>query len=169
MFCDYLIESKKYFKRSSEGNKFEKPLRQFCEYLYLKGGLNAYSSLYLNSPIPSPSALKTDIQRDRIDPSKIYVKQLKSFLYEFDLPFEVVISEDATRITSRVEIDPRTNELVGLLAPLNPNTGMPYANFFKADKPSKILDFVTNCDQAPYLQTIVAKSMKLGNLDLKNH
>jgi len=87
---------------------------------------------------------------------------LKSFLRDFDQPFDVIISEDATRITNRIEFDPKTNELVGLLAPINPNTGMPTENFFKATKPSKILEFVSNYKHAPYLQTIVAKPMKLG-------
>jgi len=165
VFCDFLVEARKYFKRGSEGNHFEDPLRQFCEYIYLKGGLSVYTSIYLNSPIPSPSTLKFGMQKERIDSSKIYVKELKSFLKEFDQPLEVIISEDATRITSRIELDPRTNELVGLLAPLNPNTGMPFENYFKATKPSKILDFVANYKQAPYLQTIVAKPMKLGILN----
>lgn len=37
----------------------------------------------------------------------------------------IFLSEDATRITQRVERDPRTNQMVGLVLPIDQHTGMP--------------------------------------------
>ena len=46
-------------------------------------------------------------------------------------PFIVAISEDATRITARVEYDYETNRMVGFVLPCD-DKGLPLANSFLA-------------------------------------
>lgn len=54
--------------------------------------------------------------------------QLKSYLRERNLLFIVWISEDVTRITGKIQYNPSTNQLVGLILPLNEH-GMPIDHF----------------------------------------
>lgn len=162
MFSYLLNESSLNFQRESTRNRFNEQLKKFCEYLYLKGGFNCYKNLYLNSPIPAPSTLKNNLQAGRMETSKLYIEELVLFLKKYDSPFEVIISEDATRISNRIEYDPTTNEIYGLLAKTDSTTGMPSQNFFKANKPSKVSEYMTNYKVAPYIQAILAKPLKLG-------
>lgn len=163
MFAYLMNECVVYFERNSPKNRFNDQLRKFCEYIYLKGGLNCYTNIYFNSPIPAPSTLKNNLQADRMETSKLYTEELLFFLKKYDCPLEVVVSEDATRLSNRIEYDPSTNELYGLLANIDPVSGMPIPNFFKASKPSKVLEYMQDYKAAPYIQAIVAKPFKLGN------
>jgi len=165
MFLKYLYESSLSFIRGSKGNNFEDhllALKNFCTYLYLKGGYGLYESLYLNAPIPSTATIKKGIQNDRMEPCRIYAQELDNFLIKNKLPKHVIIAEDATRVLDRIEFDPQTNELYGLLAPTDETTGMPIANFFKVTKPSMMKHYIENYKIAPYIQVIVAKALELG-------
>lgn len=56
---------------------------------------------------------------------ELRVKQLFNYLDALGLPKKVWLSEDATGIVQRVEYDPTTNQLVGLVPSIDGNTGMP--------------------------------------------
>lgn len=165
MFYKLLCESSTTFQRGHQGNRFDYDLlalKQFSMYLYLKGGFGTYQAISKNAPMPSVSILKNGIQEDRMEPGKIYARELYFFLKKNNLPSHVIIAEDATRILDRVELDPQTNELFGLLAETDERTGMPKPNYFKLDKPSKLEIFLKNYKTAPYIQTILAKPYQLG-------
>lgn len=49
-----------------------------------------------------------------------------------NLPLKVWICEDATGINSKVEYHSLTDQLIGVVLPLNPNTGMPKPYTFLA-------------------------------------
>lgn len=52
-------------------------------------------------------------------------KELKKYLESLKLPMYVWLSEDATRITSKIEFDPKTNQMVGIVLPMEECNGMP--------------------------------------------
>jgi cytochrome b involved in lipid metabolism len=163
MFNHLLNNALPTFRRHWTGNRFDDQLRKFCQYLYFKGGYNCYDNLYQNTSIPATETLKHNIQEDRMQTSKLYVHDLVSFLIKHELPHEVIISEDATRILSRIEYDHQNNEILGLLAKTDEHTGMPIRNFFDAGKPSQVLDYISKNKVAPYVQIIMAKPAKIGN------
>lgn len=53
--------------------------------------------------------------------------QLKSYLEVLKLPLRVWLSEDATSIVSKIEFDPHTSQMIGIVLPMNTSTGMPIA------------------------------------------
>ena len=53
---------------------------------------------------------------------------LVGYLKKFDAPLVIAISEDATRVISRVEYDSETNRLVGFVLPCN-SDGLPLVIF----------------------------------------
>jgi hypothetical protein len=72
------------------------------------------------------------------------------------------MSEDATRIVTRVEFDPATNQLVGLVPPLDKN-GMPIKLHFPADSASKIVEFFRTFPKANYAIVVMVQSLSIGN------
>jgi hypothetical protein len=85
------------------------------------------------------------------------------------LPLIVATSEDATRIVSRVEFDPTTNQLVGLVAPLNDN-GLPIKHHFPAEKASAIVEYFKRFPKANNAIVIMVQSLSIGNsLKIDSH
>jgi len=156
------MESCLTFQRGDTGNRFADNLLSFCKYFYIKSGLSCYDTLYKNLPIPSTHILKSNLQEKRMEHSKIYFNELKLYLEKNNYPLDVIISEDATRITERLEYDPNTNEIYGLLPPNDPDKGMPKENYFLASSPKVVQNFIEEFRFAPYVQVLVAKPTVLG-------
>lgn len=99
-----------------------------------------YETLYANLPLPSLSTISRTIGNSVCDiPEGIFrAKDLKEFLVTINLPLAVWISEDATRITGRVQYDVRSNQLVGFVLPLN--NGIPITGTYTASSAAKIQD-----------------------------
>lgn len=57
----------------------------------------------------------------------IRAEELAEYLTRMECPKHVWISEDTTVISSKVTYDPKTNQLVGLVLPINQATGCPKA------------------------------------------
>lgn len=65
-------------------------------------------------------------------------KELKKYLESLKLPMYVWLSEDATRITSKIEFDPKTNQMVGIVLPIEECNGMPIPFTYLARNPEEI-------------------------------
>lgn len=63
---------------------------------------------------------------------------MAAYLEKMNCPKYVWLSEDATVITSKVSYDPITNQLIGLVLPLDEATGCPKAYSFIASNAESI-------------------------------
>jgi hypothetical protein len=165
----YMNLSEEINSRGAKGNRFEgnlMPLKDFSTYLYMKSGKSTYEALYENSVIPSSSLCKKEIVRaSKMEIGKIYIEEFFASLQGYEIECKkVIISEDATRVDSRIEYDSESNELFGLLPEYDLETGLPKVNFFNVTSPSATLKFLKKYKKAPYLQLIVAKPQILGKL-----
>jgi hypothetical protein len=89
-------------------------------------------------------------------------QQLKSFLNERRLPNAVWISEDATRITGRVEYDAKTNRCVGFVLPLD-DRGLPqHPDVFSATSAEKIEHMFKTYSVARNAYVIMARPLQQG-------
>jgi len=95
----------------------------------------------------------------------VYEKKLKDFLVTHNLPLEVLIVEDGTKITEFAEYDLSQNILMGQVAPLEKSTGMPKPGFFKANTAEDINKAITETKKASYIQIIIAKADAKGNFN----
>lgn len=68
------------------------------------------------------------------------VKQLKEYLCDNGYPLNVCWSEDATRITGGVEYKSLTDQLSGLVAPLDETNGLPITGLFDCVSPQKVIE-----------------------------
>lgn len=67
--------------------------------------------------------------------------KLKDHLNKYDCDHSVFLSEDASGIVKRITYDPKTNQMVGLVLPLNEN-GMPKTMCFTPDTAEEIENFM---------------------------
>lgn len=63
--------------------------------------------------------------RPKIIEGEIRAKQLFEYLDNLNIKKCIWLCEDATGINIRIQYDPTTNQLIGLVLPINTDTGMP--------------------------------------------
>lgn len=69
------------------------------------------------------------------------------------------MSENATKITRRIQYDSKTKRLVGLVAPLNEN-GLPDASHFIISCSNQIKEFMKNYETDSYVYAVLVKPIK---------
>ena len=166
---DCLANSLKNLDKKPKGRRYTDEIKQIATYLYIRGGLSLYEFFSKNMDFPQVITIKRfmDDMQSKLVEGIIYSKQLKEFLVAHNLPLEVLIVEDGTKITEFVEYDLSQNTLIGLVAPLEKLTGMPKPGFFKANTAEQINSAITGAEKASYIQTIIAKANVKGNLFIK--
>lgn len=109
------------------------------------GGRLNYETLYSNLPLPSPTSVGRYLYDNgpNIVEGVMRVSQLKKYLQDRNLPLTVFACEDGTRLTGRLQFDPATNQIVGLVLPLDEH-GVPKTNSFLATSVKAMQDHVKN-------------------------
>lgn len=79
---------------------------------------------------------------------------MQAYLVSEDLPLEVVVSEDGTRITGKIEYDPRTNLCVGFVPRID-NNGLPDTTPYLATSESAIKHMFKEAPKAKNAYTIM--------------
>jgi hypothetical protein len=89
------------------------------------------------------------------------LKECKEYLEDRNLPLVVAISEDATRVVTKIEFDSRFNQLVGFVAPYDDN-GLPQTLIFPAKSAKQIYHHFTNYRKACNCIIIMAQPIVPG-------
>lgn len=71
-------------------------------------------------------------EKPRVVEGELRCKQLVEYLDHLKVRKFVWLSEDATGIINKIEYDPKFNQLIGLVLPINSNSGMPISFSFIA-------------------------------------
>lgn len=66
-----------------------------------------------------------DQNKTRIIEGRLRTEELSNYLDKMGAVKSVWLSEDATAIISRVKYDPKTNQMIGLLLPIDKDNGCP--------------------------------------------
>lgn len=85
-------------------------------------------------------------------------KALNLYLESLQLIKYVWLSEDATGISTKVEFDPKTNQMVGLVLPTDSTTGMPIPFTYLARNAQEIQRNM-NCHKSIYVYVIMAQPL----------
>lgn len=80
----------------------------------------------------------------RIGEGEIRAVELNDYLSKFKLPKVVWLSEDATGISSKIEYDTATSQLIGQVLPIDKRTGIPIPNTYMARSYEEIKEHVSN-------------------------
>ncbi|KAF5287678.1 hypothetical protein FQA39_LY15778 [Lamprigera yunnana] len=149
-------------------NQFEDSIKKFSVYLFYTGGRLLYETLHanLNGVLPSITALYrfTENHGFKITEGEINFRGLNNFLNERGLPRTVWMSEDATRITGKIQYDSATNKVMGFVLPLN--DGIPDNNSYIAKLAKHIQSFFDNCTKADYGWKKLEETAKEYNIDI---
>ena len=133
----------KQLLRNAENNVSKYPnqrrhdeiIKKFACSLLLYAGPMAYNFIHSNIPVAIPSlrTVQRDLQADycMLSEGDFRFNELINHLKRYNAPPLVAISEDATRIISRVEYCSKTNRLVGFALPSDKD-GLPIADSFLA-------------------------------------
>lgn len=89
---------------------------------------------------------------------ELRAQSLSEHLKQFDAPNEVWISEDGTSIVAKAEYDARTNQIIGLVLPLDSN-GMPITFTFMARSADEIETNMEN-QLSSLVYIVMAHSLK---------
>lgn len=158
-FVEIFIENVQNNQLHNKRNRFSDIVKKIATYIYIRGGKSLFEFLQANIVLPDLGGLKIYMKNELnvIEENKLRFDELHQYLAANDYPFEVHVFEDGTRITSKVEYCPDTNKLIGLNAPYDPSTGMPFENFHKADSARRIYDSISKFEKATYVQLLLAQ------------
>lgn len=123
-----------------------------------------YETLHKNMEcvIPSLSTINKSIAKktNTIIEGVLQTRELSIYLRERNCPLVVSLSEDATRITGRVQYDARTNQLSGFVLLIDANKGMPIPFSFHARNAFEIYKHFTDSNVvAQFVNVVMAKPL----------
>ena len=133
--------------KQPQGRRHCEIVKKFATSLYLYAGSMAYNLVQQNMTTALP-CLRT-VQRNLhseyhpLSEGNFQFEELLNHLKKHNTSLVIAISEDATRLISRVEYDSATNRLVGFVLPCN-SEGLPLADSFLATS----FDFIESCFQS---------------------
>lgn len=136
-----------------KGQRYEKQLKQFCCYLFIIGGKLLYETIHANlkNIIPSFRVIKREIEDNQnITEGKLRFEELALFLEERNYPKNIWISEDQTAINSRIEYDPKSNQIIGFSPKLDSN-GMPIVNSFPFNNLQDLKNYFEYGEKSNYI------------------
>lgn len=161
-FRDLYESFKRNHALSKNAHRYSDDLKRFAAYVYIIGGRLTYETLSANLPLPSASTALRVLHNEfpPVEEGVIRAKELKAYLEKQGLPLSVWISEDGTRITGRVQYDTASNQMVGLVLPLHPETGMPINGQFVVNSAEDIANHFANGQIAHYAYVIMAQPLR---------
>ena len=142
-----------------------KSLKKFCTSVLFMAGTSAYELLHKNMPLalPSVSTIKREIRKSFNSLAEGYFQfdQLLDHLNAYSAAKAISVSEDATRVVSRVEYDSNTDRLVGLVLPVDKNF-IPIPNAFCATSFEQIEEIFMKESKASYAYLYMAQALSSG-------
>lgn len=134
--------------RNKHGYRYNDPeLKMYATYLRMITGPLAYETIQRNLECALPSLVSVNryikASGCHITEGILRTEELRLYLAERCVPPVVVLSEDATRITGKVQYDKRTNQLIGFVLPLNNTNGLPIPFMYPARNAEEILSHFT--------------------------
>ncbi|CAH1183949.1 unnamed protein product [Phaedon cochleariae] len=160
VFLKILNKAAQQNMKLTKNNKFSDDLLQFSVYLFIIGGRLLYESLYANlkKSLPSVSTVtRTIASTNNFEEGVLRFRELNEFLEKRKLPKIIWISEDATRITGRIQYNPTSDTLVGFVSPFEEN-GLPQKNAFVTSSAQEIESYFQNINKANYAYIIMAQT-----------
>lgn len=94
--------------------------------------------------------------KSKVIEGELRIKELNHYLDSQKLEKCVWISEDATAIVTKVEYDPKSNQMVGIVLPINSSTGMPIPFSYLATSEAEIYENM-DCNKSSNVYVVMAQ------------
>lgn len=154
-------------KRKKGGYRYDAEIKRYAAYLRMIAGTLAYETIQKNlvHSLPSLSSTNRYIKSGNCNVIEgvLRSEELLLYLKERSLPLVVSLSEDATRITGRIQYDSSCNQIVGFTLPLNRSNGMPMPYAFPARNVHEIYSHFSGENSiSHFLNVIMAQAVSDG-------
>lgn len=154
-----------YRNRNDKKPAFSPLLRNVSLWCYLVGGSKLSNFLYQNFGLASPETIRHWLH-DKYNPiieGEVRVEDLNKFVNQNGFCKVLAISEDATAIKPDISYDAATDSILGLVKPIDRNTGLPFSpNIFEASTIGKVQNYADNHQLAKYVNIIMARPLAIG-------
>lgn len=154
------------FNKTGKRIKYPDLFKTFCTYLYILSGPKAYNTLRCALPIISLRTAQNHLgtmHGDRVVEGELRVDALKKFLDLTNSPYVVWLSEDATRIVSKLQIDPVTGSMIGVLLDKDQQTGMPIIMHRTLESINQLKHELNNTTMTINANVLMARPLKNGS------
>lgn len=94
--------------------------------------------------------------KSKIIEGELRIKELNHYLDTMNLKKCVWIAEDATAIVTKVEFDPNSNQMIGIVLPTNAATGMPIPFSYLASTEDEIYKNM-KCNKSSNVYVVMAQ------------
>ena len=152
-------------KQLPKQRRHDETIKKFSISLFFLAGPAAYEMLHQNLPeaLPSLSLVKKEMRKhySNFTEGVFRFDKLSVHLDAYQAPRVISISEDATRIISRIEYEPTTDKLVGFVLPVDENF-LPLTESFIATSFEQIEAMFHNEPRSTYTYVYVAQPMAPG-------
>lgn len=140
-FLKKLLEiAQNNLKGPQSKNLYDTPTKKIALYIFYVDGRLLYETLHANlgNSLPSISTLNRFLATNRqsLEEGEIYFEGLLGYLTKRNLPKIVWIAENATRVTSKIKYNSKSNKVVGFTLPLK--NGVPVTDKYIASSAEKI-------------------------------
>lgn len=161
---DLLVMSHKNSTKKDKGKRYDENIKSFSSYIFVLAGRGLYECLRQNLSLPSVATVLNHISREKTTVKEGYlrIEELLTFIKDRNLSKNIWLSEDQTRVTSKVEYDSKTNQLVGFVLPLSSDTGMPILSSFPANNASDIVNSFNSSEISSLVNVIIAHPIEDG-------
>lgn len=166
-FLKFLLEAtESNYGKSIHGRRFVNlKWKTFAAYTFQIVGPKSYSLLQVNCPggLPCITTLKQTVSNstDTLKEGEIRFDLVAQYLEKRGYPKTILIGEDGTRVISKVQYDPATNQLVGLVSRLD-ERGLPQLEGFPATSASVIKKHLDENALSNYAYCLMAQPLPDG-------
>lgn len=167
MSCfNFNIQSQKQAYRYTED------VKQYAAYMRIIGGRLSYETFQANAVSSVPNIRSVDRYISKVKSITMEgvfrTEALLQYLNDHNVPKIVSLSEDATKITNRIQYDFPNNQLTGFVLPLVNESGMPRTGCYlartAAEMESHFYDIETGIENstASYVNVVMAQPLIRG-------
>ena len=148
-----------------KGRTHSEIMKKFSLSLLLMVGPSAYKLINANMPEAFPSLSTVEREASKcyqpLEEGEFLFDKLSAHLDVYNAPRVISISEDATRVISRVEYDGNSDSIIGFVLPLNENA-LPKKDSFHATSFEEIEQMFSTSKKASNAYIYVAQAMSLS-------
>ncbi|XP_031620752.1 uncharacterized protein LOC116339177 [Contarinia nasturtii] len=149
--------------RSKNAREYTDTLKYFATYIFTLCGRTCYETLHQNLPIPSTKTILRCINeyKTRIVEGDLRCKELLQYLTERNAGTDILLSEDASGIVSKIQYDSVSNHLIGIVLPFDEVNGCPKQYVSTAENLEEIKQFMQH-NKSTLVYIVLAVPMKEG-------
>ena len=162
---ELVANAEENLKRNPTQRRHNEIIKKFCISFLFMAGPSVYDLFHKNMPLalPSLSTVRREIHKsfNVIAEGCFQFDQLLDHLNAYSAAKVICVSEDATRVVSRIEYDPNTDRLVGFVLPVDKDY-IPMPNVFLATSFERIEEIFMTESKAMYAYLYMAQALKPG-------